>query len=94
MSEGKWRIMETQIFHTICKNLKETKILQDIITLMTNLKFQHKPTNISSFKNPHIKIDLLLLLLPKGQNALKLLYSIMNLNTISFLALVEGKANN
>jgi hypothetical protein len=23
--------------------LKETKILQDIITLITNLKFQHKP---------------------------------------------------
>ncbi len=38
-----------------------------------NLKFQHKP---KSFKNPHIKIDLL----PKF---LKLLYSIMNLNTIS-----------
>jgi hypothetical protein len=25
------------------KPLKETKILQDIITLVTNLKFQHKP---------------------------------------------------
>jgi hypothetical protein len=30
---------------------------------ITNLKFQHKP-KISSFKNAHIKIDLLLLLLP------------------------------
>jgi hypothetical protein len=34
--------------------LKETKILQDIITLLTNLKFQHKPKyNISKtlYKN-------------------------------------------
>jgi hypothetical protein len=31
---------------------------------ITNLKFQHKP-KISSSKNPHIKIDLLL---PRGQN--------------------------
>jgi len=31
---------------------------------ITNLKFQHKPKT-SSFKNPHIKIDLLLL--PRGQ---------------------------
>jgi hypothetical protein len=30
--------------------------------ITNNLKFQHKP-KISSFKNPHIKIDLLLLLL-------------------------------
>jgi dynactin complex subunit len=42
---------------------------------ITNLKFQHKP-KISSFKNPYIKIDLLI------QNP-ELLYSIMNLNTIS-----------
>jgi hypothetical protein len=34
---------------------------------------------ISFFKNPNIKIDLL----PWGPNSLKLLYSIMNLNTIS-----------
>jgi tRNA/tmRNA/rRNA uracil-C5-methylase (TrmA/RlmC/RlmD family) len=34
---------------------------------ITNLKLQHKP-KISSFKNPHIKIDLLLL--PGGQNPL------------------------
>jgi hypothetical protein len=35
--------------------LKETKILQDIIiTLITNLKIQHKP-KLSSFKTPHIK---------------------------------------
>jgi hypothetical protein len=42
---------------------------------------------LSSFKNPHIKIDLL----PKGPKSLKLLYSVMNLNTIS-LSWV-GKAN-
>jgi hypothetical protein len=42
--------METQIFHhakiylTLKKNpLNETKILQAIITLQINLKFQHKP---------------------------------------------------
>jgi hypothetical protein len=34
---------------------------------ITNLKFQHKP-KYSSFKNPHKKIDLLLL--PRGQNPL------------------------
>jgi hypothetical protein len=41
---------------------------------ITNLEFQHKPTNKTpSFKNPHIKIDLLLLLLllPRGQNPLQ-----------------------
>jgi hypothetical protein len=40
--------METQIFHHAkiqsSKNrLKQTKILQDIITLVPNLKFQDKP---------------------------------------------------
>jgi hypothetical protein len=45
----KRRIMQTQIFFTMQKcnlqktRLKETKILQEIITLITNLKFQHKP---------------------------------------------------
>jgi hypothetical protein len=33
-------------------------------SIITNLKFQHKP-KILSFKNPHVKIDLLLLL-PRG----------------------------
>jgi hypothetical protein len=47
-------------------------------SIISNLKFQHKP-KISSFKNPHIKIDLLLL--PRGPKSIKLLYSIMNLNT-------------
>jgi hypothetical protein len=36
--------------------LKKSRILQD--NSITNLKFQHKP-KISSFKNPHLKIDLL-----------------------------------
>ncbi len=74
-----------QIYNLQKKNpLKETKFLQDchnsIIT--NNLKFQHKPNYLSSFENPHIKIDLVLLLLPRGQpTSRKLLYSIMNLNT-------------
>jgi hypothetical protein len=54
---------------------------------VTNLKFQHK-LKISSFRNPHIKLDLL----PRGPKSLKLLYSIMNLNTTSLPCLV-GKAN-
>jgi hypothetical protein len=52
--------------------LKETKILQDIIitSIITNLKFQHKPKYIHLLKNPHIiKIDLLLLP-SRGQNPL------------------------
>jgi hypothetical protein len=74
-----------------CKNinlqknpLKETKTLQDIInnSIITNLKFQHKPKYHHLSKNPHIKIDLLLL--TRGQISLNLLlYSIMNLNTLS-----------
>jgi len=36
---------------------------------------------ISCFKNPHIKRNILLL--PRGPKSLMLLYSIMNLNTIS-----------
>jgi len=54
----------------ILKNpLKETKILQDIVTLQLISSFNtiSKP-KLSSFKNPHIKIDLLLL--PRGQNPL------------------------
>jgi len=37
-------------------------------SIITNLKFQHKP-KLSSFKNPHIKVDLLLLP-SRGQNPL------------------------
>jgi len=67
--------------------LKETQNPSRYYNL-TNLKFQHQ-AKISPFKNPHIKIDLLLLLLPRGLlKSLKLLYSIMNLNTISLRALV------
>jgi hypothetical protein len=64
---------------------KETKILQEIIilTLGTNLKFQHKPRICiifpkSSYKNRPI------IILSQGPKSLQLLlYSMMNLNTIS-----------
>jgi hypothetical protein len=47
------------------KSSKRTKILQDIIILLLiQVSTQAK---ISSFKNPHIRIDLLL---PRGQNPL------------------------
>jgi hypothetical protein len=41
---------------------KANKILQDIYynSIITNLKFQHKPKYQLSYKNSHIKIDLLL----------------------------------
>jgi hypothetical protein len=65
--------MEIQIYFTIQKNniifkKKSSKRNQNpsrYHNSLTNLKFQHKP-KILSFKNPHLKIDLLLL--PKGQN--------------------------
>jgi hypothetical protein len=68
----------TLIFKKSSKTNQNPSRYYDSIT--TNLKFQHKQKH-SSFKNPHIKIDLL----PKGQDSksLKLLYSIMNLDTIS-----------
>jgi hypothetical protein len=62
--------MKIQIFHhtkiqSSKNHVKETKILQDIITLLLiQVSTQAK---ISSFKNPHIRIDLLL---PRGQNPL------------------------
>jgi hypothetical protein len=57
-----------------CKNIiffkesskKETKNPSRYDNSITNLKSQHKP-KYPSFKNPHIKIDLLL---PRGQNPL------------------------
>jgi hypothetical protein len=65
--------METQIFRSAKNNpLKETKILQDIITLELISSFNTSQNIIfqkSSYKNRPIII--------------KLLYSIMNLNTIS-----------
>jgi hypothetical protein len=61
--------METQIFHpaktfVIFKkksSKKETKILQRYYNSRPNLRFQHKPKKISSLKNPHIKIDLIII---------------------------------
>jgi hypothetical protein len=77
--------MKTQIFHHAENNLqknplKETKILQNIVTLLLgNLNFQHKPKNIifqkSSYKNRPI--------ITLGPKPFKLLYSIVNLNTLS-----------
>jgi hypothetical protein len=63
--------METQIFHhakiQFSKNpLKRNQNPPRYYNSITNLKFQHKP-KIPSFKNPHIKIDLLL---PRGTNPL------------------------
>jgi hypothetical protein len=80
--------MEAQIYHhaknvIFKKNpLKETKTLSRYYnSIITNLKIQHKP-KISSFKNPHMKRDLLLL--PRGQNPLSYyILSTMNLNIIS-----------
>ncbi len=40
------------------KPLKETKILQDITTLLTNLKFQNKPKYHLSKKSSYKNIDL------------------------------------
>jgi len=42
-------------------------------SIITNLKFQHNLAKISCFKNPHIKIDLLL---PRGQNPLLSYYTL------------------
>jgi hypothetical protein len=93
--KGKRRIMEKTLkYFTMQKKkksskkpLKESKNPSRYYyynSIITNLKFQHNPKR-SCFKNPHIKINLLLLLLLRGPiKSLKLLlYSIMNLNTIS-----------
>jgi hypothetical protein len=48
--------------------LQETKILQDHIITLYNYFQVSIQAKISSFKSPHIKIDLLLL--PRGQNPL------------------------
>jgi hypothetical protein len=78
--------MKTQIFFTmqnlesskIKRNpLKETKNPSRCHNSITNLKFQHKPKYLLFFKNAHIKIDLLLLLLlPRGQNPLISYYTL------------------
>ncbi len=84
--------METQIFHhaKIQSSKKSSKRNQNPskhYNSITNLKFQHK-ARISSFKNPHIKIDLSV---TQRSKSVKLLYSIMNLNTISLPR--QAKAN-
>jgi hypothetical protein len=55
------------------KSSKKTQNPSRYYNSITNLKFQHKP-KLSSFKNPHIKIDLLLL--PRGQNPLSYYYTL------------------
>ncbi len=56
--------METQIFHhakiylIFKKSFKRNQNPSRYFNFIINLKFQHKQ-KISSFKNPHIKIDLL-----------------------------------
>jgi len=92
--------MKTQIFHhaknKIFKKIssKRNQNPSRYYNSITNLKISSTPAKISSFKNPQIKIDLLLLLLPsRGQNPLSYYTLVMNLNTIILLALV-GKATN
>ncbi len=81
--------METQIFHHAkiyqsSKNpLKEYQNPSRYYNSITNLKFQHKP-KCHLFKNPHIKIDLLLLL-PRGQNPLS--YYILYNESITTISL-------
>jgi hypothetical protein len=83
---------------SLCENiifkkssLKKNQNPSRYYTTITNLKFQHKPKYHLSKKSSYKKeLDLLLLLLPRGQNPLSYYYSIMNLNTIP-LPLV-GKA--
>jgi hypothetical protein len=86
--------METQIFHQ-CKNytLQKNPLPKRnqnppryyYNSIITNLKFQHKPKK-SSFKNPHIKIDLL----PRGQPPLSY-YILYNESKHNILALVEAR---
>jgi hypothetical protein len=83
--------MKIQIFHHAKTYKSSKKSSQNPSryhnSIITNLKFQHEP-KIESFKNAHIKIELLL---PKGPKSIKLQNSLMNLNTI-IIALL-GKAN-
>ncbi len=79
--EELWKLKYfTMLKHNLQKNpLKETKILPRYYNSRTSLKFQHKPKYIifqtSLYKNRPIMWP--------GPKSLKLLYSIMNLNTIS-----------
>jgi len=72
----KFKYFTMQKYNLKKNQTKETKTLQDIITLELISSFNTSQNII--LKNPHIKIDLL----PWGQKSLKLLYSIMNLNTV------------
>jgi hypothetical protein len=79
--EELWKLKNfTMQKYNLQKNpLKETKTFQNIVTLLLgNLTFQHKPKYIifqkSSYKNRPINL---------GPKAFKLLYSIVNLNTLS-----------
>jgi hypothetical protein len=87
--------METQIFHhakiiifkkSSARNQNPSRDSNSI----TNLKVSAQ-TKISTFKNPHIKIDLLLLLPSRGQNPLSY-YVLYNESTNNILA-YQGKAN-
>jgi len=104
----KRRIMETQNIISPCKNIIFQKSLKKkpkspsryYNSIITNLKgFNTSKPKISSFKNPHIKIDLLLLLLlllPRGQNPLSYyyIYTIMNLKHNKNILALVSKANN
>jgi hypothetical protein len=94
-----WRIMETQIFHgakIIIFQKKSSQRNQNPSRyynfVVTNLKFQHNSQNIIFQKILIIKIDLLLLLLPRGQNPLiYYIYILYNESKHNILASV-GKA--
>jgi hypothetical protein len=61
--ELKYLFHHAKIYLIFQKNpLKETKKSFKIYynSIITNLKFQHELAKISSFKNPHRKIDLFL----------------------------------
>ncbi len=93
--------METQIFHhaknipNLLKNplTKETKNSSRYYyynSIITNLKFQHKPKSSSfkkksSYKNRLIIIIIIIFIIitQQGPKIPKLLYAMMNLNTIS-----------
>jgi hypothetical protein len=75
----KFKYFTMQKYNLQLKTSKRNQNPSRYCNSTTNLKFQHKP-KLSSFKNYHIKMDLLLL---RGQNPLELVFSTMNLNTMS-----------
>ncbi len=85
--------MESQIFISPCKNIPNLqKILQkkQKSFKILYLKFQHKLKYHLSYKNPHIKIDLLLFI-TQGPKSLKAttLYNESRHNILAY----QGKAN-